>query len=176
MSESSSTAEASSASAGPASPWYVRHRMRALLATLGGFLLFGGVVFTVVYVVTVNRLKDSGPYRMVLERVAGDPTVQRQLGRPVEAGWLAAGQVNDATGYTEMTFRIVGPAGRGTVRATLERPPAPTSSDWETVYLAVGCYTDFGVEVVKLVEEKPPAGQRLPEPTPEAKERYGVGE
>ena len=155
-------------------PWYVRHRMRALLATLGGFLLFGAVVFTVVYVTTVNRLKNSEPYRIAVQRVAEDPAVQRQLGRPVETAWLAAGQVNDATGYTEMTFRVTGPAGRGTVRAVLERPPSPTSEAWELVFLTVGCYTDSGVEVVKLIEDKPPAGRQLPEPTPEAKEKYGV--
>ena len=155
-------------------PWYIQHRMRALLLTLAGFLLFGALVFTTVYVATVNRLKTTEPYRLAAERVIADPAVQQQLGRPVETTWLAAGQVNDTTGYTEMTFKIAGPTGKGTVRAVAERPPAPTSEPWELVFLDVATYSDFGVQVVSLIDEKPPTGAPLPEPTPEAKEKYGV--
>ncbi|MEM9420672.1 MAG: cytochrome c oxidase assembly factor Coa1 family protein [Planctomycetota bacterium] len=155
-------------------PWYIEHRMRALLIMLGSFLVFGAIVFTTVYVLTVNNLKSTVPYQMAVERVVNYHAVQSNLGRPVEPAWLAAGQVNDKTGYTEMTFRIAGPTGKGTVRAILERDPADDASEWELVFLDVATYSDFGVEMVEIINDKPPTGMQLPEPTPEAKKKYGV--
>ncbi|MEM7626600.1 MAG: cytochrome c oxidase assembly factor Coa1 family protein [Planctomycetota bacterium] len=155
-------------------PWYVEHRMRALLALIGGFLLFGATVFTIVFVTTVNRLKTTVPYEVTAERVVEHPGVQNLLGRPVAPTWRAAGQVNEDTGYTEMTFRIAGPTGKGTVRAKLRRDVGVADSPWEIVFLDVACFSDFGVEVVSIVEDEPPTGPELPEPTPEAREKYGV--
>ncbi|MEM1028577.1 MAG: cytochrome c oxidase assembly factor Coa1 family protein [Planctomycetota bacterium] len=155
-------------------PWYIEHRMRALLLMLGAFLLFGGIVFTTVYVLTVNKLKTTVPYQMALQQVAGHHAVRSHLGQPVEATWLAAGQVNDDTGYTEMTFRIAGPTGRGTVRAIAERDPGNTASEWQLVFLDVATFSEFGVQTVEIVNDKPPTGVQLPEPTPEAKERFGI--
>lgn len=148
--------------------------MRALLLMIGAFLLFGAVVFTTVYVVTVNKLKTTVPYRMALKDVVDHHAVRSQLGQPVEATWLAAGQVNDTTGYTEMTFRIAGPTGKGTVRAIAERDPQDTASEWELVFLDVATFSDFGVQTVEIINDKPPTGVQLPEPTPEAKKKYGV--
>ncbi len=163
--------------------------MRALLLLVGGFLLLGGVVFTVVYVSTVNRLKATSVYQRAVAAVAEDPRVQMQLGRPIEPRWIAAGLVDEAAGYSEMTFRITGPNGNGTVRAVAERAgadPADGAADnasgsgsgggggWDFVFMDVACYSDFGVEVVTLVDEKPPTGPDLPEPTEEAKREYGV--
>lgn len=73
-----------------------------------------------------------------------------------------------------MTFIVKGPHGNGTVQATAERPPAPTDEPWTFTWLTVATFSDFGVQVVKLVEAKPPTGRVLPEPTPEAKEKYGI--
>ena len=150
--------------------------MRALLLLIAGFLVFGLTVGTTVYVITVNKLKKTEPYRIALEQVVESQQVQRLLGRPVEAAWLAAGQVNDAKGYTELTLRVKGPTGEGTVRAIAERTPETADEPWELVFLDVACYSDFGVEVIELIAEKPPQGPDLPEPTEEAKERYGVSE
>ncbi|MEO0515468.1 MAG: cytochrome c oxidase assembly factor Coa1 family protein [Planctomycetota bacterium] len=158
----------------PKIPWYIEHRMRALLLMIGSFLLFGAIVFTTVYVVMVNRLKTTEVYQMAAQQVADHHAVRSHLGQPVETTWLAAGQVNDATGYTEMTFRIAGPTGKGTVRAIAERPPGDTESEWEFVFLDVATYSDFGVQTVEIINDKPPTGPTLPEPTPEAKKKYGV--
>lgn len=155
-------------------PWYVEHRMRALLLLIGAFLVFGTTVFTIVYVTTVNKLKTTEPYKIVVERVAENRGVQNLLGRPVEPTWLAAGQVNEKTGYTEMTLRIAGPTGTGTVRAKLRRDADVSDSAWALVFLDVACYSDFGVETIAIVENEPPTGPDMPEPTPEAKEKYGV--
>lgn len=155
-------------------PWYVEHRMRALLLLIAGFLVFGLTVATTVFVVTVNRLKASAPYQIALERVTESSEVQNLLGRPVEPLWLASGQVKEEAGYTEMNLRVQGPTGQGTARAMLRRDVAKPDSEWEIVFLDVGCFSDFGVETVSLVTEEIPTGPDLPEPTPEAKEKYGI--
>lgn len=155
-------------------PWYIEHRMRALLLMIGSFLLFGLIVFTTVWVVVMNNLKATAVYQSAVQQVINHHAVRSHLGQPVETTWLAAGQVNDAAGYTEMTFRIAGPTGKGTVRAIAERPPGDTDSEWQFVFLDVATYSDFGVQVVEIINDKPPTGVTLPEPTPEAKKRYGV--
>ena len=160
--------------AAPNLPWYAVHRMRALLLLLGGFLGFGTAVAVVVFVVTVNKLKTTVPYEMAVARVVDNPGVQTLLGRPVEATWRAAGQVNEQTGYTEMTFRVAGPTGHGTARAVLRRDAENPEDPWRIVFLDVGCFSDFGVETVEIVTDEPPTGPDLPEPTPEAKEKWGA--
>jgi len=158
----------------PKVPWYIEHRMRALLLMIGSFLLFGLIVFTTVWMVVMSNLKSTEVYQRAAEQVTNHHAVRSHLGQPVETTWLAAGQVNDATGYTEMTFRIAGPTGKGTVRAIAERPPGDTDRDWEFVFLDVATYSEFGVQTVEIINDKPPTGVTLPEPTPGAKKKYGV--
>lgn len=148
--------------------------MRALLLMIGSFLLFGAIVFTTVYVVMVNNLKTTAVYQMAVQQAVNHHAVRSHLGQPVETTWLAAGQVNETTGYTEMTFRIAGPTGKGTVRAIAERDLDDAASEWQMVFLDVATFSDFGVQTVEIINDKPPTGVTLPEPTPEAKKKYGV--
>ena len=152
-------------------PWYIRHRMRALLLWAGGAFGFGLIVFTIVVVVFVNKVKASEPYALALAEVRQSPEVRQALGQPLEPRWLAFGLIDADAGYSELTFTVDGPTGRGTVRAVAEHG---LQGDWRLVYLSVATFADAGVEVVELITEKPPTGPDLPEPTPEAKERYGV--
>ncbi|MEM6757527.1 MAG: cytochrome c oxidase assembly factor Coa1 family protein [Planctomycetota bacterium] len=162
-------------------PWYVAHPMRSLLLTVLGVVAFGLLVFSVVALATMGRLKQSDPYRLALATAAGHPSVQSALGRPVEAGFFAAGLVDEAEAEAELTMRLRGPAGIGTVRAIAERfdpattPATPARGGWRLVFLDVATFSDFGTQVVDIVNERPPTGVDLPEPTPEAKEKYGVG-
>lgn len=148
--------------------------MRALGLTFLGFLAFGAVVFTAVYVTTVNRLKQTEPYRLAVAAATGHHAVRSHLGQPVEPSWRAAGLVNETTGQAELTLRLVGPTGKGTVRAIAARDPAAAESAWELVFLDVATFSDFGVQVVEIVDDQPPTGVEMPVPTDEAKERYGV--
>ncbi|MEM9882808.1 MAG: cytochrome c oxidase assembly factor Coa1 family protein [Planctomycetota bacterium] len=162
-------------------PWYVAHPMRSLLLTILGFLAFGAVVFSVVAYTTLGRLKQSDPFQLALATAAGHPAVQSALGRPVEAGFFAAGFIDEAKDEAELTMRLRGPAGTGTVRAIAERfdpattPATPARGGWRLVFLDVATFSDFGTQVVDIVNERPPTGVDLPEPTPAAKEKYGVG-
>lgn len=150
--------------------------MRALGLTFLGFLLFGGVVFTAVYVATVNKVKETEPYRLALEAASSHHAVRSHLGQPIEPSWRAAGFIDEAKDEAEVVLRLVGPTGKATVRARAERAFTEAGVEWELVFLDVATYSDFGVQVVEIIDDKPPVGVQLPEPTPEAKERYGVSE
>ncbi len=132
-------------------PWFVRHRMRALLLLFVSFLAFGAIVGTTVFVVFTGRVKASEPYRLALEQVEADAQVRQFLGQPLEPAWLTIGTVDGAEHYAEFTFRVKGPRGKGTVRSTAERSDA--ASPWRLTYLGVGLYGDFGEHLVEIVDE-----------------------
>jgi len=168
-------------------PWYVRHRLRSLMLTFGAFLLLGAISAGTAFVLTVNRTKQAEPYRAALERVQQAVELQREIGAPIEAGWLATGSTQVAGPADapfergEYAFRVRGPEGKAGVRAVLERPvidgaDGPEGAGaWTIVFLDVGTHDRAGGTVVTLVDTKPPVvGADLPEPTPEAKERYGI--
>ncbi len=168
-------------------PWYARHRLRALMLTAAAFLALGAVAGSTVFVLTVNRVKRSEPYRVALERVQQAVELQREIGAPIRAGWLAtgltqvAGSADAPFERAEYAFRVRGPEGKAGVRAVLERPVVDTDGGavgqgpWTLVFLDVGTHSRAGGTVVTIVNDKPPvAGADLPEPTPEAKQRYGI--
>jgi hypothetical protein len=155
------------------SPWYVENRMRAFLLLILALFVMGATVFGTVVYFTVTQLKQTAPYRLAVEQASKSQAVQQQLGRPLEPAWLALGQIDEERGYGELTLRLKGPRGKGTVRAIAE---TADGGDWRLVFLDVACYGDFGVDVVQLIADKPPTGPDLPEPTDAAKEEYGVSE
>ncbi len=165
-------------------PWYVRHRMRALLLTFAGFLVFGAIMGATAFVMTVNRVKRDPGYAVALARVQESVELQREIGSPIEAGWLAtgssqvAGPADTPFERGEYAFRVHGPEGKAGVRAIAERPvvaEGAVSGDWTLVFLDVGTKSRYGGIVITVVNDKPPVvGADLPEPTPEAKEKYGV--
>ena len=155
----------------PAQPWYVRNRMRSLLLMFLGVMVFGAIVFTIVLLIFVSKVKSSEPYAMALDQVRQNPELQQRLGRPIEPQWRAAGVIDDADGYAELTFRVEGPNGHATIRAVAEHGDAQA---WRLVWLQTAVFSQFGVEVIDIIDEKPPAGPPMPEPTEAAKERYGI--
>lgn len=171
-------------------PWYVRHRLRSLMLTFAAFLVLGAVAASTAFYMTVNRVKQAQPYQVALARVQQAVELQREIGAPIEAGWLATGSTQIAGPADapfergEFAFRVHGPEGKAGVRAVLERPVAADvggsgepvgQGAWTVVFLDVGTHDRAGGTVVTLVNDKPPVvGADLPEPTAEAKARYGV--
>lgn len=155
-------------------PWYVRHKMRALLLTFLATTLFFGSILVTVFVLFVVNTRKSAPFQLAFEAVRDSKQVQRELGRPIELGWLALGSSNNDAGYAEFTFRVKGPTGAAGVRAIAERDITDAASPWVLVFLDVGTKSDFGSTIITLIEDKPPTGPDMPEPTPEAIEKYGI--
>ena len=160
------------------------------MLTFAAFLVLGAIAGSTTFILTVNHVKQAEPYRIALERVQQAVELKREIGGPIEAGWLATGSTQLAGPADapfergEYFFRVYGPEGRAGARAVLERPVAPgaaksdtpvATGPWTLVFLDVGTHDRAGGTVVTLVDDKPPVvGAGLPEPTDEAKAKYGV--
>ncbi len=162
-------------------PWYLRHRLRALLLIFVVWVLFCSTVFVAVAGYFIQRTRQSEPFALALERVRADTEMQEALGTPIEAGWLALGSVDEDRGYAEFTMQVSGPSAEAGLRVVAEKPPPetgggvdPGGGGWEIVFLDAGVRNEYGGRVVTLVNDKPPTGRALPEPTEEAKRKYGV--
>jgi hypothetical protein len=151
-------------------PWYVRHRMRALLLIIVSWLTFCAIVFSVVAWVFIGKVKQSEPYALALSHLQNDAQVRQLLGTPVEPGWLATGLIDDDDGYAELNMRVHGPKRGAGVRVIAEQLPG--ESDWTLVFLDMGVKDEAGGSIVTLIDDKPPTGPDLPEPAEGAAERY----
>ena len=157
--------------------------MRALLVIIAVWALFCATIFTAVAVYFISQTRSSEPFALALERVRADAELRQLLGTPIEAGWLTLGSVDRDRGYAEFTMRVEGPRGKAGLRVIAERPPdagaapaAATSEPWELVFLDAGVRNDHGGRVITLINDKPPTGPTMPEPTEAAREKYGVSE
>ena len=167
-------------------PWYLRHRLRALLLIFVVWALFCSTVFLAVAGYLIQRTRQSEPFALALERVRADTEMREALGTPIEAGWLTLGSVDEDRGYAEFTMRVSGPLAKAGLRVVAERPPPDPGGGagsggvgsggggWEIVFLDAGVRNEYGGRVITLVNDKPPTGRALPEPTEEAKRKYGV--
>lgn len=63
-------------------------------------------------------MRNTEPYRFVMERVERDPRVGEALGKPISEGWMPTGnvKVHNGTGQCDLTVPLGGPKGKGSVR------------------------------------------------------------
>ena len=154
-------------------PWHQRHRMRALLVIIAVWALFCATIFTAVAAYFITQTRNSEPFALALERVRADAELRQILGTPIEPGWLTLGSVDDDRGYAEFTMRVEGPRAKAGLRVIAERPPAAAESEpWELVFLDAGFRDEYGGRVVTLINDKPPTGPTMPQPTEAAREKY----
>ena len=73
--------------------------------------------FLVVFLGVVWMFKNSDVYATSLDLVRRHPLVQEELGVPIEAGWLAGGniEISGASGSAEIGYSVSGPSLEGTV-------------------------------------------------------------
>ena len=150
--------------------------MRALLVIIAVWALFCATIFTAVAAYFITQTRNSAPFALALERVRADAELRQLLGTPIGAGWLTLGSVDDDRGYAEFTMRVEGPRGKAGLRVIAEKAGAEGGEPWELVFLDAGVRNDFGGRVITLINDKPPTGPTMPEPTEAAREKYGVSE
>lgn len=114
-------------------PW---HRQRSKVLAVGLIILLCVIAigFAVGLWLTMSGLKNSEPYRITVERVQSDRQVVDLLGTPLEPGWMVLGEVNEASGQSNLAFSIEGPNGKAGVRASLEIVDA----EWTITRLDLG--------------------------------------
>ena len=103
-----------------------RKPRRPLLFALG---VLGGIAVTAVagiaglFVVATSAIRSSDAYRTSLELVQSSPIAQRELGHPIEDGFMPTGSVERTGdfGRSQLSISLEGPRGKGTAHVVAHR-------------------------------------------------------
>ena len=82
------------------------------------------VVFAAAIIFFVfGAIKSSDVYQQALTRTKSNAVVIRELGEPIEAGWVVSGSVNMSagSGNAELSIPVSGPKKSGTIHASAIR-------------------------------------------------------
>lgn len=129
----------------PSRPWWVRHRMRALLATMAIPLAVGAVAFVVTVMVVQGGVKRHPVFAAALEQVRASREVTAALGTPIEPGVMTMGGAGQEPGTYEIMFSVSGPDGEAGVRV-FAREDGGAAAGWAVTFLDVGVKTRAGAE------------------------------
>ena len=127
----------------PGRPWWVRHRMRALLATMLIPLSVGAVCFVATWLYFQNGLKAHPAYAEALSLVRGSAEVAGAIGGDLRPGFKVTGVADETAGTAEMTFSVRGAMGDAGVRVYALADPAEADG-WKVTFLDVGVRPDQG--------------------------------
>ena len=86
-------------------------------------LFLAGLFVAVLMTVITTSFRSSDVYKEAMAGVAASPQVRAQLGEPIKAAWLIAGdlRVTGGSGSANLSLPISGPRGRGTLRAVASK-------------------------------------------------------
>src|SRR5262245_53549599 len=86
------------------------------------------VMMAVVFVAVIvyfafGSIKSSTVYQEAMAKTRSNAAVKRELGEPIEPGWLVSGNinVNDASGNADLSIPVSGPKKSGTVYVAATR-------------------------------------------------------
>jgi hypothetical protein len=93
-----------------------------------------GVVAALIFFI-FGAIKSSDVYQQALEKARSNPDVVRELGEPIETGWLMSGSINVSgdSGNADMKIPVSGPKKSGGVYAVA----AKRQGKWEFSALEV---------------------------------------
>jgi hypothetical protein len=103
--------------------WLERHPLWKIplgFLTLIGLLAAYG---TFVAAMVTGTIRHSDPYKQAMVLAAGNPQVREQVGEPIQAGWLAFGDLhtNGSAGHANFQIPITGSNGSGRIRVIARR-------------------------------------------------------
>ncbi|MEM1445781.1 MAG: cytochrome c oxidase assembly factor Coa1 family protein [Planctomycetota bacterium] len=136
----------------PGRPWWVRHRMRALLATMLIPLCIGAVCFVVTVLIVQGGVKGHPVFAEALRQVRASEAVTAELGTPIESGFLTMGGKGEEPGTYEIMFSVSGPTGEAGVRV-FAREDTASAESWNLTFLDVGIKTDAGREKIVTLRD-----------------------
>jgi hypothetical protein len=81
-------------------------------------VLVVGVVAAIIYF-AFGAIKSSDVYQQALTRTKANPAVVRELGEPIEPGWMISGSinVNNGSGNADMKIPVTGSKKSGAIYA-----------------------------------------------------------
>ena len=96
--------------------WKIPFGCLTLVLLLGLFII---TLFTVIN----TSFRRSDVYKEAMSRATGSLQVREQLGEPIKPAWLISGQLNvrGSTGSANLSIPILGPRGRGLIRAVAQK-------------------------------------------------------
>ncbi|MEM8781496.1 MAG: hypothetical protein AAGE65_01450 [Planctomycetota bacterium] len=136
----------------PGRPWWVRHRMRALLATMAIPLSVGVVAFTATWLTVQGGVKAHPAYAEALALVRGAVPVTEEMGPMLEPSFFATGGGGTEPGTFEAMFSVHGEKGDAGVRV-FARESTEEADGWEVTFLDVGIRTHAGREKVVTLRD-----------------------
>ncbi len=97
--------------------WFVRNwKWFVPVGCFGMILMVAGFIAAVAYI-AFGSVKSSVVYQQAMDKTRSNADVIRELGEPIEAGWLISGRikVNDSFGSADMSIPVSGPKKSGKV-------------------------------------------------------------
>lgn len=96
-----------------------------------------------------TAIKSSDPYTQSLARAQQEPSVQAELGQPIEAGFAVQGNINldNNDGQADLNYSISGPEGS----ATVEVVGTKTAGQWD--YETMTVTIQASGDVIDLLKE-----------------------
>lgn len=97
-----------------------RHRVLIIVGVLSAVVVAMCVCFVMFIFGTLRNCELT---RQAVGRVAGNATVQGELGAPLRTGWLVSGSLvlNANGGKADLNIPVAGPRGRGTIHAVADK-------------------------------------------------------
>src|SRR5437868_5640084 len=103
--------------------WIEQHpRSKIPLGCLTLLILIGMFVGVLMTVITTS-FRSSDVYKQSMSQAGANEQVHSQIGDPIKADWLIAGElkVNGDSGSANLSIPISGSQGRGTIRAVASK-------------------------------------------------------
>lgn len=97
--------------------WFVRNwKWFVPAGCLSMILMIAGFIAVVAYL-ALGSIKSSYVFQQAIDKTRSNADVIRELGEPIEAGWLISGRikVNDSFGSADMSIPVSGPKKSGRV-------------------------------------------------------------
>lgn len=97
--------------------WFVRNwKWFVPAGCLSIVLMIVGFITAVAYI-AFGSIKSSYVYQQAIAKTRSNADVIRELGEPIEPGWLISGRikVNDSSGSADMSIPVSGPKKSGRV-------------------------------------------------------------
>ncbi len=106
------------------------------------FILMVVVFVAAIVYFAFGSIKSSDVYKQALSKTRSNAEVIRELGEPIEPGWLISGNisVNDSSGKADISIPVSGPKKSGTVYVVATKK--------------MGKWDIYGLEIAIKGEEK----------------------
>ncbi|HEU4387101.1 MAG TPA: cytochrome c oxidase assembly factor Coa1 family protein [Blastocatellia bacterium] len=131
--------------------WLSRNWKWVLPVGCFGLLAIGVAVVMLFLSLVFGKIKSSDVYQQAVAKASVDSAVVREIGQPIETGWLVGGTINwnGARGNADLAIPISGPKGKGTIYAVA------TKSAGQWTFTSLEVETEGSSTRINLLQASP---------------------